>query len=45
MSKYKKAHKIVVMRFDTQGNPKNAKPCPVCQNAIESVGIKIIEHT
>jgi len=41
----KKAHKIVVMRFDTQGNPKNAKPCPVCQNAIESVGIKIIEHT
>lgn len=40
-----KAHKIRVMRFDAQGNPRNAKPCPVCQSAIEASGIKEVEHT
>lgn len=41
----KKAHKIVIMRFDQSGNPKNAKPCPVCVSAIEAAGIKFVEHT
>lgn len=41
----KKAHKIVVMRFDDKGLPRPAKPCPVCQSAIEAAGIKLIEHT
>jgi tRNA(Arg) A34 adenosine deaminase TadA len=40
-----KAHKIVVTRFDKEGNPKIAKPCPVCQSAIEAAGIRFIEHT
>jgi tRNA(Arg) A34 adenosine deaminase TadA len=40
-----KAHKIVVIRFDKSGNAKTAKPCPVCQSAIESAGIKFVEHT
>ena len=40
-----KAHKIVVMRFDKSGEPGNAKPCPVCQSAIEATGIKVVEHT
>ena len=40
-----KAHKIVVIRFDKSGEAKSAKPCPVCQSAIEASGIKIIEHT
>lgn len=40
-----KAHKIVVMRFDSKGEPRNAKPCPVCQSAIEASGIKYVEHT
>lgn len=40
-----KAHKIVVTRFDKAGGEKNARPCPVCQSAIEAAGIKIIEHT
>ncbi len=40
-----KAHKIVVMRFDKSGEEKNAKPCPVCQSAIEAAGIKFVEHT
>ena len=43
--KLDKAHKIVVMRFDKEGEEKNAKPCPVCQSAIEAAGIKIVEHT
>ena len=41
----KRAHKIVVTRFGAKGEPKNAKPCPVCQSAIEAAGIKHIEHT
>jgi deoxycytidylate deaminase len=40
-----KAHRITVIRFDKQGNEMNAKPCPVCQSAIQATGIKIIEHT
>jgi tRNA(Arg) A34 adenosine deaminase TadA len=40
-----KAHKIVVYRFDTDGKPMKAAPCPICASAIEKVGIKIIEHT
>lgn len=41
----KRAYKIVVSRFGSKGEPKNAKPCPVCQSAIKSAGIKYIEHT
>lgn len=40
-----KAHKIVVMRYDSKGAPRTAKPCPVCQSAIEAAGIKFVEHT
>ena len=40
-----KAHKIVVMRFDKRGKPRLAKPCPVCQSAIHSAGIPVVEHT
>ena len=43
--KLDRAHRIVVMRFDKDGEGKNAKPCPVCVSAIEAVGIKIVEHT
>lgn len=43
--KLSNAHKIVVMRFGKSGEAKIAKPCPVCQSAIEASGIKIIEHT
>jgi len=40
-----KAHKILVTRYGKSGQPLLAKPCPVCQSAIESVGIKVIEFT
>lgn len=40
-----KAYKIVIMRYDSGGNPKPAKPCPVCESAIEAAGIKLVYHT
>lgn len=40
-----KAHRIRILRFDSMGNPKLAKPCPVCQSAIEAAGIQLVEHT
>ena len=40
-----KAHRILITRFDRQGNPVLAKPCPVCMSAIRAAGIDIIEHT
>ena len=38
-----KAHRIAVYRYGKSGQPLLAKPCPVCQSAIESVGIEIVE--
>ncbi len=43
--KLEKAHRIVVMRYDSDGKAKNAKPCPVCESAIRAAGIKVVEHT
>lgn len=40
-----KAYKIFVSRWDKNGNPVLAKPCPVCMTAIKSTKIKVIEHT
>lgn len=40
-----KAHKIVVMRYNKKGEPVNAKPCKICEQAIALTPIKVIEHT
>lgn len=37
--------KIVVERYDTQGNPRLAKPCKVCQHALDTIGVYEIEFT
>ena len=37
--------KIVVERYDAQGNPRLAKPCKVCQHALDTIGISEIEFT
>jgi len=42
---WSKAHKILVERYDKQGNPALAKPCKLCRKAIEKVGIELVEHT
>lgn len=38
-------YKIVIERFGSNGEPRNASPCPICSLAIKEAGIKIIEHT
>lgn len=40
-----RAHKIFVSRWDKNGRPMFAKPCPVCMSAIEAAGIEVVEHT
>lgn len=40
-----KAHKISVFRYNKQGKPVNAKPCPVCMSMIVETGIKEITWT
>ena len=40
-----KAHRIVVTRFDKNGEPAIAKPCKICKLALEHAGINHIEHT
>lgn len=40
-----KAHKLLIVRYDRNGNPALAKPCNVCQSAINATNIKIVEYT
>jgi tRNA(Arg) A34 adenosine deaminase TadA len=40
-----RAHKLVVFRYREDGSPALARPCRVCQAAIQKTPIKIIEHT
>lgn len=40
-----RAHRILITRYGRNGKPALAKPCPVCQTAIEATPIKIVEHT
>jgi deoxycytidylate deaminase len=40
-----KADKIFVSRWDNNGRPKLAKPCKICQSAIDAAGIKKVVHT
>lgn len=41
----KRAHKIVITRFNKRGDPVLAKPCAVCESAILASGIPNISHT
>ncbi len=38
-------HKLVVLRYDSKGNPMMAKPCNICESAIRMFGVKNVEHT
>ena len=40
-----KPFRIVVERYDKDGNLKLAKPCPVCMEAIKEANIKVIEYS
>lgn len=41
----RKAHRIFISRYNKQGEPVLAKPCPVCITAIKKSGIKHVEYT
>ena len=42
---WSRAHRIKVERYSSKGDPLIAKPCEVCQVALDKAGIKIVEHT
>lgn len=41
----RKARRISIFRYDSEGRPALAKPCPVCLSAIKAAGINQVEHT
>lgn len=41
----RRAHRIFIARYNKQGEPVLAKPCPVCMSAIRESGIRHISHT
>lgn len=43
--KIEKAHTIEIYRFDHQGKPKLAQPCPICRELIATTPIKNIVYT
>jgi len=38
-------YKIKVERYSSNGQPRNAKPCPICELAIKEAGVKFVEYT
>ena len=44
-SRKTKIHKILIERYDQQGRPQLAKPCAVCELAIQAAKIKFVEYT
>lgn len=40
-----KAHQISIFRYGADGEPRLAKPCRICQQAILASGIKVVKHT
>ena len=41
----KPIHKLVIERYHSNGEPALAKPCPICQLAINDWSVKIVEYT
>jgi deoxycytidylate deaminase len=44
-AKDKKIYRITVERYNKDGLPMLAKPCPICQKAIKAYGIHVVEYT
>ncbi len=43
--KGKQIYRITTERYDSNGLPANAKPCPICTEAIRAFGITKVEYT
>ncbi len=44
-SKGKDVHSVLVQRFDNEGKPKNARPCPSCVEAMKAWGVIKVKYT
>ena len=42
---WNRAYRIVVERYSNNGEPLSAKPCEICQHALETAGITVVEYT
>jgi len=40
-----KPYKIKIERYNKDGAPAMAKPCPICEFAIKEAGISFVEYT
>lgn len=38
-------YKIKVIRVNSRGELRNAKPCPICECAIREAGVRVVEHS
>jgi hypothetical protein len=45
MKNWTRVDKLVVTRYNKNGEPMIAKPCRVCQRVIKFAGINTVEHT
>ena len=45
MKARQQVHRLVVVRYNKDGSPGNAKPCEICQLAIEAFNVEYVEHT
>ena len=41
----KKVYRLTVERYNADGQPALAKPCPICQEAIKAYGVSVVEYT
>ena len=41
----KQVHRLTVERYNADGQPALAKPCPVCSEAIRAYGVKEVWYT
>ena len=39
-----RVHRLVVTRFTSEGKAVSAKPCSICQRALNDYGVKHVEH-
>ena len=40
-----KIRKFVVFRYDRHGRPRNARPCKICQQALQDFGVHNVSYT
>ena len=38
-------HSILVQRFQHNGDPANAMPCPTCQAMLKAFGVRMVRYT